>query len=98
MEANFEDGEIDVGVFVIEYDDHRRLQDHRLYLADGVNSLRLTTSAEMSSLRMALRFSGSGSVWLSPLKLSEPIFDQENNHVQHQRSAKVSNTGKADHA
>ncbi len=72
-EATFVSGAAEVRLIAIEYDERRRLRDHRLLMMEGLNALQFTTSEQMSQLRLVLRFSGSGTVVLSPLRLSEPL-------------------------
>ena len=62
-----------MSLFAIEYDDERRIGHQRISVEDGPNVLRLTTTARTQSLRIAIRFSGSGTVQLSPILLSEPV-------------------------
>jgi Glycosyl transferases group 1 len=72
FEASIEGEELAVRLFAIEYDDRVRLGHQVLSVEEGVNALRLTTSPLTESMRIAIRFSGSGRVRLSPIRLSNP--------------------------
>lgn len=62
--------------WVIEYDGERRLRHTTTKLVDGLNSLSLRSSAETTSFRLAIRFTGRGGMQLGPIGLfgkDEPL-------------------------
>ena len=72
FESKIEGGDVAVTLFAIEYDDSERIGHQRISVQAGSNTLLLTTSDRTRSLRVAIRFSGTGTVMLSPIILSEP--------------------------
>ena len=91
-EATFVSGAAEVRLIAIEYDERRRLRDHRLLMMEGLNALQFTTSEQMSQLRLVLRFSGSGTVVLSPLRLSEPLASPSGHETRRPRPSDSEST------
>ena len=73
FDSEIEGEDASVSLFAIEYDDRARLGHQRISVENGLNIVRLLTSSRTQSLRVPIRFSGSGTVKLSPIILSEPI-------------------------
>jgi glycosyltransferase involved in cell wall biosynthesis len=97
FEARIEGEDAAVSLFAIEYDDFDRVGHQRISAEGGSNVVRLLTSARTRSLRIAIRFSGSGSVRLSPIILSEPSPKQTHDFdaTAEPASAKIAASGQA---
>jgi glycosyltransferase involved in cell wall biosynthesis len=80
FESSIEGEDAAISLFAIEYDDFDRLGHQRISVQEGSNIVRLMTSPRTRSLRIAIRFSGSGHVRLSPIILSEPSGQQKARH------------------
>ena len=67
--ARFVEGAPEVKMWVIEYDRTRRLRHSVLALRESRNRLIVKASGTTCCFRIALRFSGSGSLVLGPIQL-----------------------------
>ena len=84
--AKYSENRPDVSLFIIQYDNEKRVAHKFQQVYNGLNKIEIETDVSSCFFSIALRFKGSGSVIINPIKvyaeetLPIDIFDIESDH------------------